>query len=393
MALVPGRLLLSQRALFSIPEDIAYFNCAYLSPLLNSVATLGEQGVRRKAAPWTITADDFFRDSERLRHQFATLINGQSSEMSIVPAASYGVAIAARNVRLKRNQEVLVLEGQFPSNYYAWLRLAQRVGASLRTVRRPSDGDWTSAVLASLTVRVAVLAVPNCHWADGGILDLEVIGAECRARNIALVLDLTQSLGALPFDVRRIRPAFAVAAAYKWLLGPYSMALLYVDEEYQNGEPLEDNWIARRGSERFSAVSEYTNEFAAGARRFDVGERANFALVPMAIGAIEQLLTWGVANIAYTLGSFNARLAEALAAVGLRTFPRQYSALHFLSLELPASVPPDFATTLARDNVFVSVRGRSLRVTPHLYNTAEDADRLLASLARNATALAGRSTR
>ncbi len=377
---VSGQQLNPQRDLFAIPEDVAYFNCAYMSPLLTEVAALGEAGIRRKCAPWQIGIDDFFADAERFRRAMAALMNAADGDIAIVPSASYGVAIAARNVKLAAGQEVLVLEEQFPSNYYAWVRQAMRVGAAVRAVPRPASGDWTEAVLGALSPRVAVLAAPNCHWSDGGLLDLETIGPECRRRGIALVLDLTQSLGALPFDVRRVNPAFVVAATYKWLLGPYAIGALYASEPYHDGEPLEENWITRRGSERFSAVAEYTPEFAAGARRYDVGERANFALLPMAVAAAERLRQWGVANIAATLGRMNDSLAEALTARGFRVYPRRYSAPHFLSLRLPEGAPSDVAGALARQQVYVSVRGRSLRITPHLYNTEADCRRLIAAV-------------
>ena len=380
MIVIRGELLPPQRSLFSIPDSVAYFNCAYLSPLTKRVVELGEQGVRRKAAPWAIMSENFFTESETLRSRFASLINATSDAVCIVPSVSYGIATASRNISVECNREIVVLEEQFPSNYYAWRRVAQRSNANVRVVDRPENGDWTSAVMRSLTNRAAVCAVPNCHWVDGGILDLEVIGTECRARGIKLVLDLTQSLGALPFDVQVVRPAFAVAAMYKWMLGPYSLGLMYVDPEYHEGEAIEDNWIHRRGADKFSSLSVYTDERAEGARKFDVGERSNFALVPMAIGAIEQLLNWGVRNVGHTLGTFNDQLAGALADTGLQVFPRQYSAPHFLSFQLPEHAPEGLAGLLARDSVFVSVRGRSVRVTPHLYNNRADAQRLLNSL-------------
>lgn len=377
------RVLPSQRHLFSMPRDLAYFNCGYMAPALKSVVERGEEGVRRKASPWTIAPEDFFTDADALRDRLATLLGAASDDIAITAAASYGIAVAAANVPVRRNQQIVILEEQFPSNYYAWRRRAQQSGAHLREVPTPADGDWTAAVLEALRDDTAVLAVPNCHWASGGLLDLEVLGAACEAQGAALVLDITQSAGALPIDLQRVRPAFAVAALYKWLLGPYSMAMLYVDPRYQDGQPLELNWITRRGAEDFQSLCDYADEFAPGARRFDVGERSNFVLLPMALAAVDQLLEWGVANVGCTLGRFNAQLGRALEAIGLRHYPRRYSAPHFLSVQLPEPVPADLVRRLADERVFVSVRGRWLRVTPHLYNDETDARRLVESLARH----------
>ena len=124
------------------------------------------------------------------------------------------------------------------------------------------------------------------QWTSGGRLDLVRIGEACRKLGAALVLDLTQSLGALPFSVgglknnlqNGVQPDFAVAASYKWLLGPYSVGLLYVAPKWQSGMPLEENWIQRANARDFSSLILYTEDYDAGARRFDMGERANFAL-------------------------------------------------------------------------------------------------------------------
>ena len=231
MSDAPATSLPCQRALFDLPCDVAYFNCAYMSPLMHRVVAAGERGLARKARPWQVGPIDFFSESERARALFASMIGAEADSVALVPAASYGTAIAAANLVPAAGQQILVLEDQFPSNYYVWRDLAADRGAELRTIPRPADGDWTGAVLAAIGSGTALAALPNCHWSDGGLIDLEPVGAALRDVGAHLVLDLTQSLGALPFDSRRVRPDFMLAATYKWLLGPYSMGFLYVAPE------------------------------------------------------------------------------------------------------------------------------------------------------------------
>src|SRR5208283_2226571 len=178
--------------------------------------------------------------------------------IAIDPSASYGIATAARNLPVNKGQSILLLEEQFPSNYYACQRLAEANSASLKIVPWPEDNDWTAAVLNALTADVAIAALPHVQWTSGGRLDLVHIGEACRKLGAALVLDLTQSLGALPFSARDVQPDFAVAASYKWLLGPYSIGLLYVAPKRQGGIPLEENWIQRANARDFANVL-YTN--------------------------------------------------------------------------------------------------------------------------------------
>ncbi|MDQ3638020.1 MAG: aminotransferase class V-fold PLP-dependent enzyme [Actinomycetota bacterium] len=373
----------SQRELFEIPDDIAYLNCAYMSPQLRAVRAIGEEAVARKSRPWEVSPRDFFENSETARKLFAQLLGGDPEGVAIVPSVSYGMAVATANVPLKAGQNVVVLEKQFPSNVYPWRELAKRAGAEVVTVPRPAGHDWTSAVLEHIDERTAVVAVPNCHWTDGSVLDLVRTGEQAREVEATLVVDATQSLGAHPLDVSEVRPDFLVSAAYKWLLGPYSLGFLYVGEAYREGVPIEHNWISREGSEDFARLVEYTDAYGPGARRYDVGERSNFVLLPMAIEALRQILAWGVENIAASLRELTALIEGEAEKLGVETVPASMRAGHMIGLGLGPEAPRDLAIRLAEENVFVSVRGHNLRVSPHLYNTQRDVERLFDSLVRH----------
>jgi len=371
----------NQRRLFDIPDDVAYLNCAYMSPLMHRVHDAAAAGLARKARPWEIVAHDFFSGSDALRAAFAELVNVRADDIAIVPAVSYGVSTAARNLPLQRGQSVLVVEDQFPSNVYPWRERANEAGAELRTVARPRSGGWTRAVLSAIDDDTAVVALPHCHWTDGGLFDLERIGEVCRGNGIALSLDVTQSLGVLPLDLQRVQPDFLSCAAYKWLLGPYSIGLLYVAERWQQqGRPIEHNWIHRKNAEDFARLVDYQEAFEPGARRFDVGERSNFALVPAAEAGIRQLLEWGVDNVCETVEAMADTIVERVAPLGLSALPKSERAPHYLGLQMDGGLPRDLLPELARRKVYVSVRGSSIRVTPHVYNNAADIDRFVAAL-------------
>jgi selenocysteine lyase/cysteine desulfurase len=371
-----------QRHLFDIPADVAYLNCAYMSPLMKPALEAGTAGLARKTHPWEITPDKFFTGADQFRETAARLIDSSPDEIAIVPSASYGISTAAKNLPLQKGQSVLVLEEQFPSNYYPWQRRAEETGAKLKVVAWPEDQDWTTAVLNALTDDVAIAALPNVQWTSGGRLDLVRIGEACRKLGAALALDLTQSLGALPFSVKEVQPDFAVAASYKWLLGPYSVGLLYVAPKWQGGVPLEENWIQRANASDFASLILYTEEYDTGARRFDMGERANFALLPAAVRAMKQLLEWKVEQISETAGALNRQLARAAAGVGFFSPAEPLRATHYLALRRKEPIPKELPEILAKEKVYVSVRGTSIRVTPNVYNTPEDCERLIACLRR-----------
>jgi selenocysteine lyase/cysteine desulfurase len=375
-------LIPDQRHRFRIPPDIHYLNCGYMSPLAIEVSDAISQGAALKSAPWAYRPADFFSYPEAFRARAATLIGSTPDDIAIVPSASYGLAIAAKNIPLGAGQQIIVLADQFPSNLYIWRERAAETGAEIVTVVRDADTDWTPAVLDAIGDNTAIVAVPNCHWADGRLVDLIAVGEKCRAVGAALVLDLTQSLGALPFDVETVQPDFAVAACYKWLMGPYGTGLLYVARQHQQGKPIEQSWINRAGAEDFARLVDYRDDFQPGARRFDMGEKSNPPLLLGATAALEMLLGWGVANIAETLAAKTLAIADAARAIGLSAPSPEMRASHFLALAFPGNVPAGLTDQLASENVFVSLRGQSLRVTPHLYNSDGDAQKLISVLAR-----------
>jgi selenocysteine lyase/cysteine desulfurase len=375
-------MLANQRHLFDIPDDVAYLNCAYMSPLMKQVVEAGHAGLARKQHPWDLTAQQFFTGSDEFRAVAAQLLDTDADSVAIVPSASYGMATAAHNLPVRKGQSILVLDEQFPSNYYPWQGLADKTGAALKIVRWPEDQDWTAAVLAALTPEVAIAALPHVQWTSGGRLDLVRIGQVCRNIGAALALDLTQSLGALPFSVRDVQPDFAVAANYKWLMGPYTTGLLYAAPKWHGGIPVEENWIQRANARDFTSLILYTPDYDAGARRFDMGERSNFALLPAAIRAMQQLLEWQVSEISETVGALNRELAEGASELGFSAPPEALRAPHYLCLRRKEGIPRELTDVLAREKVFVSLRGSSIRVTPHVYNSAADIERLIACLRR-----------
>ncbi len=371
----------SQRERFAIPREVHYLNCAYMAPLSHEVLAAMEQAVRLKAQPWNFRPADFFAVCENFRARAGRLVDVAPDNIAIVPSVSYALATAARNLPVAAGQVIVTLADQFPSNVYVWRDLAARRNAIVQAVERPAQSCWTEPVLEAIGPDTAIVSVPHCHWADGRIVDLVRVGERCREVGAALVLDLTQSLGAMPIDFAQVQPDFAVAACYKWMMGPYGIAMLYVDPKHHRGEPIEHNWINRAGSEDFSRLVDYRDDFQPGARRFDMGEKSNPPLLAGASAGIDFLLEFGVAIIADTLAEQTHEIALEADRLGLTSAPIGVRAPHFLSLGFPDGVPLSLTERLAHRQVHVSLRGSSLRVTPHLYNDEIDHAALIDAIA------------
>ena len=374
-----------QRHLFSLPSSQHYLNCAYMSPLLNSVQDAGAAALKLKASPADITGTDFFEPVETLRASFGRLVNTSAERVACIPAASYGIAVAVHNTPLRSGLNVVVPADEFPSNVYGWMAACDRSGAELRLVNRPdgppSASAWSSRVLEAIDGNTAAVTLTNIHWTDGTPFDVDAIGRRAREVGALFVIDGTQSVGALPFDFDRLQPDLLVCAGYKWLLGPYQYGLIAVGDRLLDGEPFEHNWINRRDSENFSNLSEYRREYGTGARRYDAGERSNFILVAMLNEGLKQILSWGVTAIRDYCAGLSGDLEAALADSPYVMAPAQDRSPHLFGIRVSdAEQLPALLEDLRRREVYVSQRGASLRVSPHVYNTPEDLGALVEAL-------------
>jgi selenocysteine lyase/cysteine desulfurase len=369
------------RNLFAIADDVTYLNSASLGPRLHAVNAAGHAAVDRMAAPWKVRTPDWFEDARRLRALFASLLGVPAECAALVPSVSYGIAVAARNVPVASGDNIVVIDQEYPSNYYSWQRLARERGAEMRTAVARGEGSLTDAIVSAIDRRTAVVAVSNCHWTNGMLIDLPRVAAAARRHDAALVIDASQTLGAYPIDIAEVRPDFLVSVGYKWLLGPYGLGYMYVAERWHaNGTPLEESWLNRRGADNFATLADYTDEYQPGAQRFNQGESAQFYLLPMALAALTQIAQWTPSRVQQQLSEWTCVLSRRASALGLTCAEPSQRVGHMIGLTARDPLPPGLFGALAAREIYVGARGANIRVSPHLHSTAADLDRLVATL-------------
>ncbi len=355
-----------------------------MSPQLKTVEEAGIKALLRKNQPDTITASDFTEAPEVLKQGFSELIDNPNPEkIAIIPSVSYGIANVANNVKLNSGDEILVVSEQFPSNIYSWQNVAKKYKAHIKIVAPPKEfkgrgARWNKDILEAISSKTAVVAMAHLHWADGTLFDLQAIREKTTAVQALLIIDGTQSIGALPFSVKELQPDALICGGYKWLLGPYSLGVAYYGDTLLQGEPIEHGWLNRLHSENFTTLTQYQDAFQPGAARYSVGESSNFTLVPMLIKSIEQLIAWQPQQIQ----EYCKTLAEPAIAVlrnkGYLIEEEAYRSSHLFGIYMPED--KNIATIkekLIANNIMVSYRGNAIRVSSHLYNDVEDFKRLV----------------
>jgi selenocysteine lyase/cysteine desulfurase len=390
-------MLASQRALFEMPRHICYLNSASYSPLPLRTQEAARAAVGRKATPWTLDAGFANKQHERARAAAAQLIHADPADMALIPSISYGVATAAKILTIERGTRVIVLENDHSSPVLEWQTRADAQGFAVETIRRPDDGDWTSAVLAAIersgAPPIGLASISSVHWSDGGLIDIEKVGLALRQRGASFLIDATHGAGVLTMDVRRLDPDFVMFPTYKWLLGPYGRAFLYVARRHQGGIPLEQTAFGRRDVRAENDVYFTDVSYLADARRFDMGERDHFISMEMASIGMEMMAEWGASAVVQRLRMLTERIAEGLRGFGVSVPERRLRAPHILSLSFKNlgfkknlgfedRMPAGLVEGLAAEGIYVAARLGRMRISPHVFNDEADADRIVAALAK-----------
>ena len=374
-------MLPCQRDLFDIPRDVCFLNSAAWSPLPLAVQEAGRIGVARKGQPWKLDADFMAKQYERARRAAAALIGADAVDIALIPSVGYGVSTAGKVMSLARGSRVLVLQDDHTSPVLEWMSRAEQGGYTVEQVKQPGDGDWTSSVLEAMARKdaapLSLVSISSVHWSDGGAIDLPRIAEAARQAGAALLVDATHDAGVRRIDVKTLDPDFLIFPTYKWVLGPYGRAFLYVAKRHQNGVPLEQTAPARKGVAAEQKVYFRDLSYADGARRYDMGERDHFITLEMAAVGMEMMAGWGNDPIVARLAMLTDRLADGLANCGVRVIDRKLRAPHLLCLQFPKGMADDLPQKLTAENVYAAPRLGRLRISPHVYNDEQDVDRFV----------------
>jgi selenocysteine lyase/cysteine desulfurase len=355
-----------------------------MSPLLKSAIKAGTEGLKRKSAPYNIFPKDFFDPATGLKKLFAALIDTEEEHrIACIPSVSYGIANVTNNIILSPGDEIVMIEDQFPSNFYSWKNLAEKYNAVIKTIRKPDSGNsvakrWNEDVLNAITSKTKVVAMCQVHWADGTLFDLLSIRKKTREHNALLIIDGTQSVGAYPFSVKTIQPDALICASYKWLLGPYTYGFGYYGSYFDAGAPIEESWKNRMDSVNFDNLTHYQDAYKESANRYSMGEMGNFIAIPMLTASLNQILEWTPSGIQNYCREISEDALIEMQKIGFTINDEKYLCHHLIGIEIPDFINKDtMKEAFKNNNIYLSFRGDYMRISPHLYNTKEDFTLLL----------------
>lgn len=372
------RLPADARDAFLLPDGVIYLDTASNAPRLRAVDAAARAAWAAGLRPWRPSMQDWEADIEHVRGLASRLFRrdgaADADGVAWLPSVAQAMAIVARGWPLHAGDRVALLDGEFPSTLLAWQHRCAQVGGRVEAID-PAAG--TGAVLELLArTPPAVLVLSQSHWRDGRLLDLDAVADAARDAGVPLVLDLSQSLGVLPCDVERWRPAFVASVSYKWLLGGKGLVPLWVAPAWRERiEPLEQHWQQRAPVTPWRFEATRAPPYREAARRLDAGEIMDPLRLAIARAGLEQVLAWTPQAIAARMGELTARLRARLESAGLAAWCIRPASPHLLGLRPPTARCEAVRASLANAGVICVERDGVFRLAPHLHVDEGDMDR------------------
>ena len=365
-------------------EDATYLNLAGQSPMPKVAHRAVQTAIEWKKFPHHIADSASFEVPNRIRASIAKLIGAKPEEIALTTGASTGMSAVAYGLTWKPGDEVLTAKGEFPLQYATWKPMEAREGIVMKVVAPRERFVTADDFLAAMTPRTRIVSVSHVRFDDGVLLDVARIAAACHAQGALLLLDVSQSCGALPLNVDAIGADFMVCAGYKWLLSPYGTGFFWCKNEHsENMRPGPFYWAAQEGAENVSSLSRENPKLVPGARRWDLPETSNYFNFAAMDASLQFVLQFGPE----TVEAHNRKLIDfmferlpkdrCIPASPLDSSRRgPYGCFTARSPEKTA----ELYQKLTKEKIITSLREGNIRVSPHLYNTERDIDRLITAI-------------
>jgi cysteine desulfurase / selenocysteine lyase len=362
-----------------------WLNAAHQGPLPRVAVEEAARALAQKAAPHRIADEAFVEVPRRLRELLGRLIGAPPEQVVLGNSASWGLHVLAAGLPWQEDDEILVLADEFPATIFPWL-VTERRGVIVRRLELDEPVLQPERLGRELGAATRLVAVNWVRSLTGHVVDLAGLNEVCAAAGVHLVVNATQGLGALPLDVRELPVAAITSSGFKWLCGPYATGFAWVRPDVlETMAPVQAYWLALPDGLDLDLNREGEHRLRddLGARAYDVFGTANFLNFMPWAASLEYLLEQGIDAIAEHDQALVSTLVEGLDGTRYRfvspTEPGERAAIVVVSAS-DERRNTELHELLGRSGVDVALRAGNLRLSPHLYNTRAEIDRVLALL-------------
>lgn len=366
------------RALYPITRQYAYLDHAAIAPLATPVRSTVEVFLGRMAEePFDRVHWERFRS--QVRGRMGELLSVGPESIAFTRNTTTGLGLVAAGLDWEPGDNIVGVNREYPANIYPWMGL-KRKGVELRLYQAEQGRIDVKALVRLCDQRTRVLAISAVQFWNGFRTDLAALGTALKGRDVLLVVDAIQAVGALRLDLHATPVDFLCAGAQKWLLGPIGVGFAYVGPRML--ERINPVTIGTDSVVRDEEYFVYDLALKPDARRFEEAAPNYPGILGMG-AAVNLLLRAGTAAVEEGVLRLADRLRDELPRRGYElvqkpTLPSERSGI--VSFRHPRMVPAELHARLREAGVIISLRSDFLRASPHYYNSDEDLDRLLEAL-------------
>jgi cysteine desulfurase/selenocysteine lyase len=363
-------------------EDAIYLNVAAHAVMPRVSIRAVEDSLEAKKFPHRVDDSLWFEAPVRIRKSLSKMIGAKPEEIAVTSGASAGVAAVAHGLEWEPGDEIITAQGEFPLQYASWKPMEKREGVRLRIIAARDRFITADDLINALTPRTRIVSVSLVRFDDGSVLDAARVAAACHARGTLLLLDVSQACGAVPMNVSDLGADFVVCAGYKWLLSCYGTGFFWIKNEHLDRlRPGPFYWTGQN-TDNFSELNFVDPEPCRDAKRWDAAEWAtyyNFNLSAMA-ESVDFVLRAGpelVAEHNRALIEFMfSRLPEDRCVPASPLDRQRRGPFGCFTARQPEKTI-ELYQKLRRAKIIVSLREGRIRVSPYLFNSEQDIDRLV----------------
>jgi cysteine desulfurase / selenocysteine lyase len=351
---------LANAAISPIPTPVAQETLRFYDSMLNHAGTL-----------WP----DWIEKMEQARQIYARFINASSDEVGFTHSTSEGMNIIAHMLSAKGS--VISTELEFPSSILPWINR----GSYVHFVKAKNGRILKQDISDAISTKTKSVVISHVQYSTGFRQDLADLSELTRKHGLYLVVNSTQSLGAVRFDVKDFGVDFMASNGHKWILSSFGVGTIFIKREYlEDVAEFHPPFYSQLGQKQRDVYDNSKIDMSATASRFELGS-PHFSNILSLKAAIEYLSKIGITNIERRILTLTSYLVEKLQELDLDIIsPLEEEKMRsgIIVFKMPDAL--EIVRKLQEKRIIVSARGGGIRVSPHFYNNEEDIDILIRAL-------------
>jgi len=360
-----------------IKKGKIYFNHAAIGPLSKTVTDVITGYAIERSDGKIKNYDDYLTIESETKIMLAEILGCESRNLAWTDNVSNAMNMLAQGLNLKKDDEIIVTDIEFPSNVYPFLNL-QKNGVKVKFARSDHGKISPESILSLVTDSTRLISVSYVQFTSGWRSDIKKLGDFCRERGIVFSVDGIQGAGALYPDLNNCNVDFFAGGTQKWIMALQGLSYFYISDKLIN--KLDQKYVGWLSFESAWELLNYDTKLKGNASRFQNGTQN--AIATYALHASLKTFTgYGIENVEKNVLENTKYFIRELLKKGIKPLLAETPVENLSGIvTFPFPEPELNLQKLAEKNIHGELRNGVFRFAPHFYNTREEIDTVVEAL-------------